>query len=345
MDHRDSDRRENRKRELISQDAAEWFARMQDPRVSLDDRRRFVRWLKESQVHVAEYLAVSGMHKGLRGAHLSAGFADTGSSNIVELFAHTEAMPARRPLAIDWRIAAAVAACVLAVVLFVAVRAAWYERSIETGPGEWKTARLADGSELQLGPNTLLQVNLDATLRSITLVRGESYFKVAKDPGRPFLVEANAFAVKAVGTQFAVARRRSELFVTVAEGLVRVAPRSTAARAAEMPLESSVPLTAEQQLRITGAWPVAPNHIDLRYVLAWRDRRLMFRTGDTLATAVEEFNVRNRMQLQLDPQIAALPVRGSFDASDPLAFAQTIGETSPVAVQALTADTLLIKTR
>jgi len=46
---RDSDRRENRKRELISQEAAEWFARMKDPHVPLDDRQRFLRWLKQSR--------------------------------------------------------------------------------------------------------------------------------------------------------------------------------------------------------------------------------------------------------------------------------------------------------
>ena len=87
-DHRDSDRRENRKRELISQEAAEWFARMQDPHVPLDDRHRFVRWLKQSQVHVAEYLTIAGVNGDLRRAHLSMVFAEESASNVVELFAH-----------------------------------------------------------------------------------------------------------------------------------------------------------------------------------------------------------------------------------------------------------------
>ena len=70
-DHRDSDHPENRKRELISQEAAEWFARMQDPRVSLDERRRFLRWLKHSPVHVAEYLTVAEIDGDLRRPQLS----------------------------------------------------------------------------------------------------------------------------------------------------------------------------------------------------------------------------------------------------------------------------------
>jgi transmembrane sensor len=341
-DHRDSDRRENRKRELISQEAAEWFARMQTPRVPLDDRRRFLRWLKESQVHVAEYLTVAGIDTSLRRARLAAVLGDEPVTNVVELFAHTDAPSPPRAARARWRLAAALAACALAALLFVVVRAAWYERSIETGPGEWKAVTLVDGSELQLGPNTQLAVEVDDARRSVGLTRGEAYFKVAKDAARPFVVEANAFAVEAVGTQFAVTRRASELIVTVAEGFVRVAPSSSAARAGAVPLELSVPIVADQQLRIAGTWPVTPDQVDVRYALAWRDRQVMFRAGDTLADAAEEFNGRNRVQLRLAPGVAPLPVRGSFDASDPLAFAQTIDKTSPVAVRRLSADTLLV---
>ena len=69
-------------------------------------------------------------------------------------------------------------------------------------------------------------------------------------------------------------------------------------------------IVADQQLRIAGTWPVTPSRVDVRYELAWRERQLMFRFGDTLADAVEEFNLRNRVQLRLDPSAAALPVRG-----------------------------------
>ena len=86
-DHRDSDRRENRKRELISQEAAEWFARMKVPRVPLDDRQRFLRWLKQSQVHVAEYLRVASIHGNVRSAQLPYVLTGEDPSNVVPLFA------------------------------------------------------------------------------------------------------------------------------------------------------------------------------------------------------------------------------------------------------------------
>jgi transmembrane sensor len=317
------DGRDNRKRELISQEAAEWFARMQDPRVSLDDRRRFLRWLKESPVHVAEYLAIADIRSDLQRVQLTAVVGED-----------VPDVPVSR-----WKVAAAIAALGVAVLLFVVARPAWHERSMATEPGQWTTQMLADGSEVQLGPNTVLRVDIGDARRSVALARGEAYFKVAKDPVRPFFVQVNAFAVRATGTEFAVARRKSELIVTVAEGSVRVAPSSRSEGGNEL----SVPIAADQQLRIADTWPATPRSVDVRYELAWRERQLMFRAGDTLADAVEEFNLRNRIQLQLDPRVAAVPVRGSFDASDPLAFARIMDGTAPVALTRLSPDSLRIE--
>ena len=80
---------------------------------------------------------------------------------------------------------ATITACGLAALVFIAVRFPWHERSISTDPGEWQSATLADGSELQLGPNTLLRVDLGEARRSVVLERGEAYFRVTKDPARP----------------------------------------------------------------------------------------------------------------------------------------------------------------
>ena len=343
---RDSDRRENRKRELISQEAAEWFARMKDPHVPLDERQRFLRWLKQSQIHVAEYLRVANVDGELRRAQLTCVLTGEIPSNVVPLFAgESERSSARATGSLRWKIAAVVAACALATLLSLGVGTAWRERSVDTELGQWKTVTLADGSELQLGPNTRLTLDIGDAQRSIALVRGEAYFKVAKDPTRPFLVQANAYAVRAVGTEFAVSRRKDEVIVTVREGTVRVAPnaKSSKSHASDDELPLSVPITADYQLRIADTWPVAPSRIDVRYALAWRERQLKFKDGDTLADAVEEFNMRNKVQLRLDPRAGSLPVRGSFDASDPVTFAKTVDKTSSaVAVRRLAADTLLI---
>jgi ferric-dicitrate binding protein FerR (iron transport regulator) len=129
-EHRDSDRREQRKRELISQEAAEWLARMQAPRVPLEDRRRFLRWLKQSEVHVAEYLTVASIDGDLRRADVTPVLADDTTSNVVELFAQARAPheALREGFWSRCRAAAAIAACGLAALLFVATRQVWAQR-------------------------------------------------------------------------------------------------------------------------------------------------------------------------------------------------------------------------
>ena len=106
-----------------------------------------------------------------------------------------------------------------------------------------------------------------------------------------------------------------------------------------------MPIAADQQLRIADTWPVTPSHVDVRYELAWRERQLMFRPGDTLADAAEEFDLRNRVQLRVAPAAAALPVRGNFSASDPVAFAQTLLGTAPIVIARPSSDLLLIEHR
>ncbi len=58
--------------------------------------------------------------------------------------------------------------------------------------------------------------------RRIELQEGEAYFTVAKDPGRPFVVEAGDKRVVAIGTQFAVRREGGEVRVVVTEGSINL---------------------------------------------------------------------------------------------------------------------------
>jgi transmembrane sensor len=66
--------------------------------------------------------------------------------------------------------------------------------------------------------------------------------------------------------------------------------------------------------------------VDSGRELSWAKGELVF-DNETIAAAVEEFNRYNRVQLRVtDRALAARPVSGVFDASDPesfIAFLQT----------------------
>ena len=103
-----------------------------------------------------------------------------------------------------WIAVAAAAALVLA--------AGWWTlRSVVSLPpaahyvttvGGYERVMLADGSVLELNGDTEAEVRFTAAERRVRLARGEAHFTVAKNSARPFWVEANDVAVRAVGTAF-----------------------------------------------------------------------------------------------------------------------------------------------
>lgn len=64
-----SDRPENIKHRLISEEAADWLLRLREG--SLSDRQEYVRWLKRSPTHVREMLELSSLEGLLRSSDLS----------------------------------------------------------------------------------------------------------------------------------------------------------------------------------------------------------------------------------------------------------------------------------
>lgn len=87
--------------------------------------------------------------------------------------------------------------------------------------------RLPDGSVVELKPGAEIAVNYEAAARHVRLVKGEAFFRVAKDPARPFLVETNGIEVRAVGTAFSVQVQPGAIEVFVKEGAVDVGDRKS----------------------------------------------------------------------------------------------------------------------
>jgi transmembrane sensor len=78
--------RNDRKSELISEEAAEWFVRLKDDHLGADERRRYVHWLKQSSTHTAEMLRIRQLAHWLRDAKLEGLLSHQGPrSNVIEL--------------------------------------------------------------------------------------------------------------------------------------------------------------------------------------------------------------------------------------------------------------------
>lgn len=93
-----------------------------------------------------------------------------------------------------------------------------------------RVVMLPDGSEVQLGADTGVQLRFDSQQRLIEAGEGEVFYRVKHDVERPFVVQAGEVTVTAVGTAFAIRREAGAVSVVVVEGTVDVDTAQTRAR-------------------------------------------------------------------------------------------------------------------
>jgi transmembrane sensor len=328
-----------RLRTLITEQAAEWFIANRSGLASRE-REGFTAWLRESPVHIEEYLALAVISGDLRQA--CAGSHDS----LEELLAsarHDDAMPSE-PIwmrliaamgelaAPRWqRAALTMSACAVAVVGLALIwrlmpvthtpaAAAATVLHFQTRHGEQHTERLADDSLLHLNTDTEVTVRYDAHERRVTLAAGEADFEVTHDPGRPFRVLAGLAEVVDLGTRFDVRLDPQSIapeatVVTVAEG--RVAVTSSASNARTV----TVQLTANQQITVAGGdWPAAPVAVDAQRSTAWLRRQISFER-EPLERVALEFNRYSRTPIEITtPALRKLEISGVFSIDDTDAF-------------------------
>lgn len=349
------------RRALANEAAAEWWVRLQADDMSRREREQFVEWLRESPLHVAGMLEIAQVHDALHRfqgwTQVAAPEGSPGASedSTVVPFRGDSTPPAsgwKRPLKSPWRVTliAASLLVVAAGIGWMQFRSGW--QVIETERGERREVALADGSVLEVGPETRLRVALTEHQRLVRLEHGATLFHVAKNTRRPFFVAANHTLVRAVGTAFGVEDRAQAIVVTVAEGKVavlrnrdvslsanevRLPPEATAPTRTEPQSPGSEPisfiLTAGQQLAVPRTGRIgAVRKVDSERELAWAVGRLAF-TDEEVGAVVEQFNRYNRLQLVVsDEQLAHRTVSGVFDASDPESFIAFVTSVAPVRV-------------
>ena len=330
-----------RTRKQISAEAVDWLLRFQETRAAESDRQGFSEWLLRSPVHVEEYLRVScswsllnvGAGGDLEARELvAAAKKHHETDNVVSLPRLTvrETRAAGRSSASrDWRIAL-VASLVLGIGLSVTYLSWHSPMTFQTVVGEQRSFTLQDGSIVFLNTNSKVRVRWLSAERHIDLLRGEARFKVAKDALRPFTVATTTAGVRAVGTVFNVRAEPLSTQVAVLEGQVEVTVAaanevSEGTQVSAQEASAGVPSRTISRVRLAAGERAAVTSLGIETntgppiesVMAWTERRLVFR-DQPLNAVLLEFN-RYRMQPLVldDPALAALRISGVFDLSDP----------------------------
>ena len=183
-----------------------------------------------------------------------------------------------------------------------------------TAVGEQRNVPLPDGSMLAINTASLVQVvSLGRQSRELRLVRGEAHFTVARDPQRPFRVNAAGHIVQAVGTAFDVQLlANGGLEVIVTDGHVKLL--SGSGTVGDLPSGHAMRIGPDGASRI-----VRLDADALAARLAWRNGMLSF-DGQTLAVALEEFSRYTSTRFTVDPSLQAVRIGGYFPAGDTTAL-------------------------
>ena len=214
-----------------------------------------------------------------------------------------------------------------------------------------RTLTLSDDSIVQLNAGGEIAERFTPAERRVLLVRGEAHFSVAKNPVRPFIVQAGNLQVRAVGTAFDVNLQPAGVDVIVTEGRVRLGAGTNPAGIDSL---GAPALTAGQRAVLHNAvtsgadlaHALVISRIDaaeLARTLSWREPLLRL-GGATLAELAVEFERATGRRLVLaDPSLAELRFGGRFRADDIDGFTHLLATTLDLDVEHAADGTLVLR--
>lgn len=216
------------------------------------------------------------------------------------------------------KLAAIAAGIALVVAVAVQLKIFSQETTYATPIGGISSVPLSDGSSVTLNTGSELRVSMNETERHIELHSGEAFFDVARDPSRPFVVQAGDRRIVVLGTRFSVRRDGADVTVVVTDGKVRVEPQTKN--------DSAQLLTAGDVLRAArNSSQVQKKSVhEAEEALSWRSGYLIF-NDTSVADAVGEFNRYTPQRVLVDdPQLSALKISGKFRATNADDFVQLL---------------------
>lgn len=327
--------------------AAEWVLR-QAQGLTVEQERDLARWLAEDPRHgglLAEMEATARLLDGMKfqkPAPPAAGPAAAGGLTRRRFLAAAGLAAAVAVGLVTWRSADREPAA--------------YTLSAATGLGEFRRLDLPDGSRVLLNTSSAVEITYGEHARRVRLLSGQAFFEVAKNPARPFIVQAGKVAVRAVGTAFEVRLREATLDVLVTEGRVRVS--------GEVPADPSVPaggvdlgpelgvghraqlaLDADRASRSAAMVVSTVEPRALSAATAWQEGRLAF-FDQPLADVVAEFNRYNRHKIVIaDEVLAARRFGGGFASHEVEPFIELLEQSFGVVAEQRGAETVLRRGR
>lgn len=282
-------------------EASEWLIRLQEDLHDPVAQAEFHAWISAAPANRSAWAETRTL------AQLALSLEKSSTANPA---ATASAARTRRPIGrwVAYAGALALAACLALVAgpgLVIRLQS-----DATTDVAESQQLELPDGSRVTLAASSAIAVAFSADERRVSLLQGEAFFEVRRDPERPFRVVADDITTSVVGTSFDVRRDSSGVAVAVQEGVVDVAYSAGSRKHAErlMPGQAVVWTWQGQSTRAD----VPPG-----LVATWRQGQLVLH-DQPLGDAVDQFRRYYRGTIVLaEPTLASKPITGAYNLGDP----------------------------
>lgn len=142
------------------------------------------------------------------------------------------------------------------------------QADVVTATAELRTVTLPDGSRVDLGPESAIDMTFTDGKRQVRLLKGEAFFDVSPDESRPFRVETGNALVTVLGTAFEVGYVGDNTLVAVQHGRVGVEDMRTEPR-------RSSSLGAGEWTRVLASGGAQRGKLKADEVALWRQGRLV----------------------------------------------------------------------
>lgn len=259
--------------DIVAEQAATWFARLQGDDADGDDWLAFESWLAVP-AHAAAYERLESLWVALEDDAPAVQAAFDAPAAPLPRRALPRRAAERRPTRRAWLAAGgALAASLVAGVFVVANWPAPAEPAqvFRTAAGELRDIALADGTHIKLNGASAMSVRLGREARRVQMADAEATFDVAHDPQRPFLIEVGDRQVRVVGTEFNINHHDGQTALTVRRGVVEVRP-------VDQPTATPTRLVVGQQLRHRdGQSGSTVSATDPDNAFAWTQGQLIYR--------------------------------------------------------------------
>ncbi|MFN4287381.1 MAG: FecR family protein [Brevundimonas sp.] len=293
--------------EIRRREAASWFAKLSQRKVSADDVRAFSAW-RRTPANAAAFERMEALWDAAETMAVDPAVA----ALTRETLSRTARSP-RRGLKGALRLAGAGAGALAALVLGMM----WFASqptTYRTDVGERRTIELTDGSSVILDTASRVEIRLTDDRRAIALLSGQALFDVAPD-NRPFVVTAGEVEVTAIGTRFDVRRLARGARVILLEGQVDV--RDTRRS------EATWSLSPGEQIVTSSPSPIVAQ-ADVDAATSWITGRLVFEALP-LRNAIAEMNRYTTAKIRLEGEdYGDIRVSGAFNAGDVDAFISAV---------------------